>query len=49
MKRKIFRMLFKFEHFIYCATDCRLELPLHRRYYKYAKKKYESYLLSKQA
>lgn len=32
------------EHTIYCATNCRLELPLHKRYYEIGEKRYTSYV-----
>lgn len=36
----IIKHLLKFEHTIYCVTNCRVELPLHRKYYEIARKKF---------
>lgn len=44
---KILETIIKFEHFIYCATDCKVELPLHKRYYQYRREVYENYLMEK--
>lgn len=47
MKKLIGKMLFKivkFEHILYCFTQCRIELPLHKSYYKWRRKNYEHYV-----
>ena len=47
MKKLIGKMLFKivkFEHTLYCFTQCRVELPLHKSYYKWRRKNYEHYV-----
>lgn len=44
---KIERIIVKFEHSIYCATDCKVELPLHKRYYQHRRRVYEKYLIEK--
>lgn len=36
----IIKHLLKFEHTIYCFTNCSIELPLHRKYYEIARKKF---------
>lgn len=43
----IVRAIFQMERTIYCISGCRIELPLHRAYYKRRKAKYESYLAEK--
>lgn len=47
MKKLIGKLLFKivkFEHTLYCFTQCRVELPLHKLYYNWRRKKYEHYV-----
>jgi len=39
--KTLFKFLFRLEHTIYCLTNCRVELPMHRRYYEYARICYE--------
>lgn len=41
---KALKAILRFEHIIYCATDCRVEFFLHRQYYKYAAKTYNTFL-----
>lgn len=36
--------LFTLEHWIYCTSDCKIELPLHRKYYAFRKKMYINHL-----
>lgn len=36
--------IFQIERDIYCATNCRIELPLHRKYYADRKRRYNNYL-----
>lgn len=44
---KVLKFLFKMERTIYCRSNCRIELPLHKAYYKRGKEKYEEYLNAK--
>lgn len=44
---KTLKAILRFEHIIYCATDCRVEFLLHRQYYKYAAKTYNTFLQNK--
>lgn len=44
---KIVETIIRFEHLIYCATDCKVELPLHKRYYQHRREVYENYLMEK--
>lgn len=41
---KFLQKQLRLEHIIYCATDCKIELPLHKWYYDMREKKYNSYL-----
>lgn len=41
------RRLFQMERTIYCITGCRIELPMHKAYYKRRKMKYNDYLTDK--
>jgi len=41
---KMMSFIFKLEHTIYCMTDCKVELFLHKTYYKYAKERYDKYI-----
>ena len=45
---KVYKALLRVEHNIYCATDCKVELFLHRSYYERRKKQYEEYLYQQQ-
>ena len=50
MKHLLIRFLNKllrFEHIIYCATNCKIELLLHKKYYEHRRKKYDSYIQEK--
>lgn len=44
---KIIKLIIKFEHEIYCLTNCKVDLFLHREYYKYRKFVYNRYLRTK--
>lgn len=47
MKKVLLSILFKvirIEHFIYCTTNCTIELPIHKSYYKHRRIKYEKYI-----
>lgn len=37
-------VIFNIERDIYCATNCKVELPLHRKYYAEQKARYNRYL-----
>ena len=39
--------LLRFEHIIYCATNCKIEFLLHKKYYEHRRKKYDSYIQEK--
>lgn len=41
------KKVFKLEHKLYCFTQCRVEFPLHRCYYRRAEKVYTDYLEKK--
>ena len=43
------KSLLKLEHIIYCATNCKVEFLLHKKYYAYCKKVYTEYLLKKKS
>ena len=43
----VLKFIFKLERTIYCRSNCRIELPLHKAYYKRDKEKYEEYLSTK--
>lgn len=45
---KVLRGILRLEHFVYCVTDCGLELPLHRAYYRRAEQRYNEYLFEKE-
>ena len=50
MKHLLIRFLNKLlrlEHIIYCATNCKIELLLHKKYYEHRRKKYDSYIQEK--
>lgn len=34
------------EHSIYCITNCRVELPFHKQYYRWCKNRYDIYVAS---
>lgn len=36
--------ILKCERTIYCRTNCKIELPLHKHYYSYRKRRYNTYL-----
>lgn len=42
-----FYIVLRIEHYIYCMTDCRLELPFHKQYYKWCRTRYEEYITNK--
>lgn len=44
---KIVETIIRFEHFIYCATDCKVELLIHKKYYQHRREVYENYLMKK--
>lgn len=44
MLAKLLNKLLKFEHTIYCMTNCKIELFLHKSFYKYRKERYNNYL-----
>lgn len=44
---KVLKFIFKIERTIYCRSNCRIELPLHKAYYARGKEKYEEYLSTK--
>lgn len=48
MMKKFLSQLLKrqlrLEHIIYCASGCKIELPLHKSYYKYRRDQYQKYL-----
>ena len=44
---KMLKKVFKLEHKLYCFTQCRVEFPLHRCYYRRAEKVYTDYLEKK--
>lgn len=46
---KIAETIIRFEHSIYCATDCKVELPIHKRYYQHRREVYEDYLAVEKA
>lgn len=35
--------IIRFEHIIYCSTNCKISLPLHKQYYKWCEKHYMEY------
>lgn len=41
------KSLLRLEHIIYCATDCKIEFLLHKKYYAHCEKVYNEYLLDK--
>ena len=41
------KSLLKLEHIIYCATNCKVEFLLHKKYYEHRRKKYDSYIQEK--
>lgn len=43
------KSLLKLEHIIYCATNCKVEFLLHKKYYAYCEKVYTEYLLKKKS
>ena len=40
---KIVETIIRFEHSIYCATNCKVELPIHKRYYQHRREVYENH------
>lgn len=40
----VLRRVLRLEHIIYCATGCRVELLLHKKYYAYRVAHYNEYL-----
>lgn len=45
--QSIIYSIIRFEHIIYCATNCKVELFLHKAWYKYLAKKYDEYYSKK--
>lgn len=41
---KIAKDIIAIEHVVYCSTGCKVELPLHKAYYKYCRQRYEHYV-----
>ena len=41
------KSLLRLEHIIYCATNCKVEFLLHKKYYAHCEKVYTEYLLEK--
>ena len=41
--KRIVRFILRIEHIIYCMTDGKVELPLHRSYYSWSERQYMSY------
>ena len=41
---RFLKWLLRLEHILYCATGCRVELGIHRGYYRARKEKYNQYL-----
>lgn len=37
------RKVLRLEHLLYCLTDCKVELPLHRAYYARRRQQYINY------
>ena len=46
--QQIFKQIFKIERTIYCLTNCKIELPLHKSYYRNRRLKYEDYIKQKE-
>ena len=44
----IVKTILRVEHIIYCSTDCKLELYLHKSYYDWRRRQYEEYLYQQQ-
>ena len=43
------KSLLRLEHIIYCATNCKIEFLLHKKYYAHCEKVYTEYLLKKKS
>lgn len=42
------KSLLRLEHIIYCATNCKVEFLLHKKYYAHCEQVYNKYLLEKE-